>query len=270
MIVVCAGLALSAQERSQDDQPHIVPKNQPKPQRQEQQPPDQQGESSSKETQIDLSGKSTSDKTGSEAAGSNAPDDVQEMRPWDPHKAAKDIEVGQYYLKVKNYRAALDRFNEALLYKPKDAEATFYLAATQEKLELFTKSYENFSLYLEMLPNGPLAKPAHDALKRLDPRVEAKISDPQRSPELQDLLQRGETSLGQNDFQSAYVQFSKALQIAPNDALTNFHLAESLQGLQRLEEARIFYQKCVTLEPHGPHVSEAKRQITEINYTLGK
>ncbi len=277
-LFLIAAVALPAQERSQDDQPHITPKNQPKPQQQQQHDEDQaaqpQGDSSSKDSQIDLSG-DTAGKSGSGAAasgtaGSDTPNDVQEMRPWDPHKAAKDVEVGQYYLKHKNYRAALDRFNEALLYKPKDAEATFYLAETQEKLELFTKAYENYSLYLEILPKGPQAAAAHDALKRLDPRVEDKVLDPHRSPELQQLIQQGETALGQNDFQTAYVQFSKALQIAPDDALTNFHLAESLQGLQRLEEARLFYQKCVALQPHGIHVSEARRQITEINYTLGK
>jgi Tfp pilus assembly protein PilF len=268
-----------AQERSQDDQPHITPKNQPKPQQQQQREEDQaaqpqQGESSSKDSQIDLSSntvtKSGSNTQGPETPGSETPNDVQEMRPWDPHKAAKDVEVGEYYLKQKNYRAALDRFNEALLYKPKDADATFHLAETQEKLELFTKAYENYSLYLEIVPKGPQAGAAHDALRRLDPRVEDKVLDPHRSPELQQLLQQGETALGQNDFQSAYVQFSKALQIAPDDALANFHLAESLQGLQRLEEARLFYQKCVALQPHGIHVSEARRQITEINYTLGK
>ena len=34
---------------------------------------------------------------------------VQEFHPWNPMKALKDIEVGDYYFKRKNYRAALDR-----------------------------------------------------------------------------------------------------------------------------------------------------------------
>ena len=41
--------------------------------------------------------------------------DVSEFHPWNPHKAAKDIEVGDYYFKErKNYRAAADRYREAL------------------------------------------------------------------------------------------------------------------------------------------------------------
>ena len=53
--------------------------------------------------------------------------DVQEFKPWDPHKALKDIEVGDFYFK-KNYRAALDRYKEALYYKNNDAMANFRMA----------------------------------------------------------------------------------------------------------------------------------------------
>ena len=42
---------------------------------------------------------------------------MSEFHPWNPHKAAKDIEVGDYYFKRKNYRAAEDRYREALFYK---------------------------------------------------------------------------------------------------------------------------------------------------------
>ena len=112
------------------------------------QPEERKGESSSKDSQISLEGPS-------KASGSS---NVMEIRNYDPHKAAKDVEVGQYYLKHKNYRAALDRFNEALLYKPGDAEATFYLASTQDRLELYDQAYKNYRAYVKLLPEGPLAK----------------------------------------------------------------------------------------------------------------
>lgn len=272
VLFVSFGVVLRAQEpSSQDDQAHIKPRNPPEDQKpRKQQKPEEaaqpQGESSSKDSQINLNLAQPSN------SGSSTSDDLQELRPFDPHKAAKDIEVGEYYLKHKNYRAALDRFNEALLYKPNDAEATFHLAETQEKLDLFTKSYQNYSRYLEILPNGPLAKDAQEALKRLDSKVEVQDAAPDQrhALDLQVLIQQGETALAKNDFETAYDRFSRALQIAPDNALTNFHLAESLQGMQRLDEARLFYQKCVKLQPDGPQVREAKRQIAEINYVLGK
>ena len=58
---------------------------------------------------------------------------MQEFRVWNPHKAEKDVEVGDFYFKRKNYRAALDRYREALYYKYDDAVATFRLGVCQEK-----------------------------------------------------------------------------------------------------------------------------------------
>src|SRR5215470_14977884 len=81
--------------------------------------------SSSKDTRIDLSPPADDEKKHplSGAAVSDVEDeasDVQEMHPWDPHKAAKDVEVGDFYFKKKNYRAALERYKDALIYKPND------------------------------------------------------------------------------------------------------------------------------------------------------
>jgi Flp pilus assembly protein TadD len=260
LLLLCSLLPVHAQERSQDDQAHITPRNMPK---EKEAPPQPQGEgdSSSKDSQIDLNRKPEA----TEYRSSNA-DDVQEMYPYDPHKAAKDIEVGEYYLKTKNYRAALDRFQEALLYKPRDAEAIFRLAQTQEKLELFTPAYKNYRLYLEIFPGGPFAKEADQSANRLEPKVESQ----RQSPELQRLLAEGEQRLARNDFEGAHTDFVEAIQIVPDDPLTNFRLAQSLQGLQRLDEARIFYRKCVDLQPNGPQAREAKKQIGEINLVLGK
>ena len=50
-----------------------------------------------------------------DSADDSAPGDVQEFHPYDPHRASKDIEVGDFYFKKKNYGAALERYREALL-----------------------------------------------------------------------------------------------------------------------------------------------------------
>ena len=75
--------------------------------------------------------------------------------------------MGQYYLKLKNYRAALERFNHALTYKQNDAEAIFGLAITQEKLDLLSLSAQNYRKYL--------GDPAQRAkIKRCAGRLEAR------------------------------------------------------------------------------------------------
>jgi tetratricopeptide (TPR) repeat protein len=92
---------------------------------------------------------------------------VQEFHPWNPLKAARDIDVGDYYFKRKNYKAALDRYKEALYYKDKDAVATFRLAVCQEKLGDKAEARKYFEQYLKILPEGPFAKDAHASLAKL-------------------------------------------------------------------------------------------------------
>src|SRR5207253_3791443 len=128
--------------------------------------------SSSKDTRIDLSPPANDQKNHpmSGAAVSDAEDaasDVQELHPWDPHKAAKDIEVGDFYFKKKNYRAALDRYKEALVYKPNDALAEFHLAECFDKTGNSSEAITHYQEYLKILPHGPFAADAEKALEKL-------------------------------------------------------------------------------------------------------
>jgi len=131
------------------------------------------GESSSRDTRIDLSPPKDDAKNhpDSGAAVSDAEaemsPDVQEFHPWDPHKAMKDIEVGDYYFKRKNYRAALDRYREALVWKPNDAIANFRMAQCFEKLDQPEEARTHYEEYLKILPHGPLAVEAQKGLEKL-------------------------------------------------------------------------------------------------------
>jgi tetratricopeptide (TPR) repeat protein len=137
--------------------------------------PDAQ-ESSSRDTRIDTSAPKDDAKNhpNSEAAVADlapAPadtSDVQEFHPWNPYKANKDIQVGDYYFKRKNYKAALDRYKEALYYKNNDAVAIFRIAECQEKLGDKAEARKYFEQYLKILPDGPFAKDAHAQLAKLD------------------------------------------------------------------------------------------------------
>jgi tetratricopeptide (TPR) repeat protein len=129
-------------------------------------------ESSSKDTRVDLSPPKDDAKNHpmSGSAVSDAQDassDVQEFHAWDPHKAAKDVEVGDFYFKKKNYRAALGRYKEALVYKPNDAVANFRLAECQEKMGNPSEALTHYQEYLKILPHGPLSADAQKALERL-------------------------------------------------------------------------------------------------------
>jgi tetratricopeptide (TPR) repeat protein len=142
---------------------------------------DDVGESSSKDTQIDLSPPEDDSKVhphSSEAvtdAEESGDADVKEFHPWDPHKAAKDVEVGDFYFKRKNYRAAEDRYREALLYKDNDAIATYRLAICLEKMDRPDEARQEYESYLRILPFGPEAADAKKAVARLkEPSANAK------------------------------------------------------------------------------------------------
>jgi len=102
---------------------------------------------------------------------------VQEFHLWDPHKAAKDIEVGDYYFHQKNYPAALDRYQEALLYQNNNALAAYKVGECQEILGAPDEAREAYQAYLNILPEGPLARKAHDALIRLEEKSDVNAAN---------------------------------------------------------------------------------------------
>jgi hypothetical protein len=99
---------------------------------------------------------------------------VTEMHSWDPHKAAKDVEVGDFYFKRKNYRAAEERYRDALLYKDNDAIATIRLAVCLEKLGIFDDARAEYESYLKILPHGPQASQAEKGIARLKAMAQSK------------------------------------------------------------------------------------------------
>jgi Tfp pilus assembly protein PilF len=268
---------LAAQE-SQDNQPHVRPRSTPTPQPSPRYTPPPfpepdavsqqgQGESSSKDAQIDPSGAA---RARPEAVADPNAVDEKAFRPYDPHRAAKDLEVGNFYLKLKNYRAALERFNDALLYKPDDAESIYGLAVTQDKLDLPDKARKNYSRYLEILPHGPRSKDCEEALKRIDARTATEtVADSAAAQSARD-VEAGETFLTRNQYDAARERFEDALRLTPDNPLICFRLAQALQGMQRLEPARSYYQKYLQLAPRGPFAGDAKRAIADINFVVGK
>ena len=133
-------------------------------------------ESSSHDTRVDIS--PPKDDAKNHPASKDAVEDleggeaidasgVQEFHPWNPMKALKSMEVGDFYFKRKNYRAALERYKEALYYKNGDALASYRVAVCQEKLGDKSEARKYYEQYLKILPEGPLAKDAHSSLDRL-------------------------------------------------------------------------------------------------------
>ena len=85
-----------------------------------------------------------------DTATQNAPD----QPAWDPLRAEKDLEVGQYYMKKGDLDAAIDRFQDATVAKPGYAIPFRYLAEAQEKKGLKKQAIKSYQRYLDLYPHA--------------------------------------------------------------------------------------------------------------------
>jgi tetratricopeptide (TPR) repeat protein len=87
--------------------------------------------------------------------------------PTDEQQAAKDIDVGYYYLKDKSYRAAESRLKEALQLSPNNPAALIGLAQAQQKLGEGDAARQNYEAYLKIQPDGSDSEKVKKALAQL-------------------------------------------------------------------------------------------------------
>jgi tetratricopeptide (TPR) repeat protein len=93
-------------------------------------------------------------------------DDSQSKKPkeYDPIESEKNLKIGDYYLKQKNYRAAIQRYLEAIEYQPSRSEAYESLARAYERNEQHAKVAE---VYREFLSKNPESPRASEFLKKI-------------------------------------------------------------------------------------------------------
>jgi hypothetical protein len=89
--------------------------------------------------------------------------------PTHQEAASKDIEVGGYYLDKKNWKAALSRFQSAMVLDPENPEVYWGLAEAERHLGELADARAHYLQLLDFDPDGPHGKQARKALK--DPEV---------------------------------------------------------------------------------------------------
>ena len=90
------------------------------------------------------------------------PEEDESLKPKDysfnPLEAERDLKVGNYYFKKGNYKGALSRFREATRWNPSFAEAYLRLGETEEKMKDKPAALEAYAKYLELAPDGKEAE----------------------------------------------------------------------------------------------------------------
>ncbi|HEV2493948.1 MAG TPA: tetratricopeptide repeat protein [Terriglobia bacterium] len=101
-----------------------------------------------------------------------ASDTSNEDEPvYTPPGAPKSVEIGNYYFRKKQYRAALSRYEEATQTDPYYAQGYLGLGKAYEKIGLKLKALDAYQRYLDLLPSekqADEAKKVHEAIARLE------------------------------------------------------------------------------------------------------
>jgi tetratricopeptide (TPR) repeat protein len=100
---------------------------------------------------------------------SDDPKDKKNRPPEHQETAADDENVGTYYLGNKNWKAALSRFESAVVLDPENPEVYWGLGEAQRHLGNFAAAKSN---YLKLLDYDPDSKHGKEAKKLLkDPEL---------------------------------------------------------------------------------------------------
>jgi len=105
------------------------------------------------------------------------PDDEQTSKrrklavkePPHPETAATDIDVGNYYVQTKNWKAALSRFQSAMVLDPDNPDVYWGLAETERHLGNFADARAHYQKVVDYDPDSRHGKDARKALK--DPEI---------------------------------------------------------------------------------------------------
>lgn len=103
-----------------------------------------------------------------------------------PQGAVKCVEIGNFYLRRKDYKGALSRFEEAVRTDPTYAPAYLGLGKVYEKTDRKRKALDAYRKYLDALPSEKQADEAtdvHKAIRRLEQELKRSPRSAKRSAE---------------------------------------------------------------------------------------
>ena len=96
---------------------------------------------------------------------------AEDQPKWDPLRAEKDLEVGQYYMRIGKIDAAMDRFQDAIDAKPGYAVPFLHLGEAQEKKGMRRDAVKSYKRYLELYPH---AEDKEKILKKIE-KLQAEV-----------------------------------------------------------------------------------------------
>jgi Tfp pilus assembly protein PilF len=93
---------------------------------------------------------------------------------YDPLRAEKDLEVGMYYLKARNYDAAIERLQSAIAHRPNYARPRWFLAEAYEKKGDLGSAIQYYGEFAAIMKTGKQADKAREKVAQLTRKMDTK------------------------------------------------------------------------------------------------
>ncbi len=94
--------------------------------------------------------------------------DAEKEKEYSPLLARENLKIGDFYLKRKNYGAAIARYQDAVEYQPNLFEAWESLARAHEKNKEADKAVEAWREYIRKNPDSPKQDEVKERIAKLE------------------------------------------------------------------------------------------------------
>lgn len=95
-------------------------------------------------------------------------EEEEKPKELNPALAKENLEIGNFYYKRKNYKAAIHRYQEALEYQPDLIKAFEALARAYEKNDEIDKAIDTYKDFLDKYPDSPKVSDFRSELAKLE------------------------------------------------------------------------------------------------------
>ncbi len=96
------------------------------------------------------------------------PDRPDQSPSYTPPPAWKSVEIADFYMRRKEYRGALSRYQEAVTTDPAYPRGYLGLGKVYEKLHMPRKALAAYQKYLDLLPSAKEAEEAKDVHRAME------------------------------------------------------------------------------------------------------
>ncbi len=94
--------------------------------------------------------------------------DVNQPKQLDPLLSEKNLKIGDFYFKKKNYVAAIERYKDSIDYQPDNTAAYLALGRAYERNGDLGKAIEVYKSYIGKNPDSPRIAEFRAKLAKLD------------------------------------------------------------------------------------------------------